>query len=269
MLAWISRELGDRRPALPSGSLGEDPEAVGAEVREALGIDLKVQRKWRSASVAFDEWRAAIEDLGVNVFLFQLGRDNCRGFSIAHSDAPVVAVNTAWNEQARIFSMMHELGHLVTDTSSACTAPPPARVSGAWDPAERWCERFAAAVLIPNGAIEDLLREKLRRVTRVNDVGIVRWIANRFHVSLSATAIRLIEVGLAGWDLYRDLPPTGDVKPSGGGGKGRVREEIQEDQLGGRTVDLFVRAVDRDVVTRSEALTYLDISSDALDALGR
>ncbi len=72
-------------------------------------------------------------------------------------------------------------------------------------------------------------------------------------------------MGLASWDLYRQLPAGVDAKRRGGGGKGRDREEIQEDTLGTWTMNIFQRAVAADVVTRSEALTYLDVPDTALD----
>src|SRR3954447_3556788 len=93
---------------------------------------------------------------GVVVFLFQLGADNCRGFSLWHDRAPVIAINTTWNDEARTFTLFHEVGHLVTRTNSACTSAPASAVTGAWDPAERWCERFAAAALVPEVALRGL-----------------------------------------------------------------------------------------------------------------
>jgi hypothetical protein len=80
--------------------------------------------------------------------------------------------------------------------------------------------------------------------------------------------LRLIELGLASWDLYRELPSTGDAKRGGGGGKGRDRQEIQEDQLGGRAIDLFRRAVEADIVSRAQALTYLDVPDAVLESRG-
>jgi hypothetical protein len=80
--------------------------------------------------------------------------------------------------------------------------------------------------------------------------------------------LRLIELNLASWDLYHELPAAGDAKRGGGGGKGRDRQEIQEDQLGGRAIDLFRRAVETDVMSRSQALTYLDVPDPSLESLG-
>lgn len=269
MIAWLETEMRDPTPRVPTASLEDDPPIVAERVRDLLGISVATQLESPSPSAAFDLWRAAAEDLGVVVFLFQLGSDNCRGFSLWDDRAPVIAINTVWNDEARTFTLFHELGHLMTRTNSACTAAPPAAVTGAWDPAERWCERFAAAVLAPEPAVRELVTTKLGPGTnRVTDLATVRWLANKFRVSLRAITIRLIEMNVSTWDLYRGLPATGDAKRGGGGGKSRDRQEIQEDQLGGRAIDLFRRAVDADVVSRSQALTYLDVPDPALDSLG-
>ncbi|HLG59331.1 MAG TPA: XRE family transcriptional regulator [Vicinamibacterales bacterium] len=269
MIGWLADELREPQPGVLTAGLNDEPADVARVVRDRFGVSVESQVTWASASAAFDAWRAMSEDLGVVVFLFQLGADSCRGFSLWHDRAPVVAINTAWNDEARTFTLLHELGHLITRTNSACVTAPPAAVSGTWDPAERWCERFAAAVVVPESALRELVAARLGAgATKVTDVATVRWLAGRFRASLRAVALRLIELGLSDWNLYRSLPATGDAKRGGGGGKGRDRQEIQEDQLGDRAFDLFKRAVDADVVSRSQALTYLDVPETALDSLG-
>ena len=42
---------------------------------------------------------------------------------------------------------------------------------------------------------------------------------------------------------------------------------IKEDQYGKRTVDLFVRAIQRDILDRAEVLDYLDIPDSHLDEI--
>jgi Zn-dependent peptidase ImmA (M78 family) len=265
MLAGVAEEMGEPRPSLPRFEIGSDPASAATAVRELLQV--AASASWTSASAAFDAWRDAVERQGVAVFLFQLGVENCRGFSLWNERVPVVAVNTAWNDEARTFTLLHELGHLVARKDSACAVGDPAALSEAWDPVERWCESFAAAVLLPEDAFRHAMSATLGNVRRVTDVAQVSPLARRFRASLRATTIRLIELGLASWDLYRALPPTTDAKRGGGGSKGgRDRQEIQEDSLGGRATDLFRRAVAAAVVTRSEALTYLDMPDQALDS---
>ncbi|HYM25815.1 MAG TPA: hypothetical protein VEU08_21505, partial [Vicinamibacterales bacterium] len=67
--------------------------------------------------------------------------------------------------------------------------------------------------------------------------------------------------------LYDDIPPASDAKKGGGGGTGRNRREIREDEFGRRVSDIFVKAVQREIISESQALNYLDIPSAEFDRL--
>ena len=218
----MSAELAWDRPSLPTLTLDDDPESAADRLRTRLDVPARVQLKWPSSAAAFDEWRRRVESLGVFVFLYPMGRDACRGFSVWEERAPLVAVNTAWSEEARIFTLFHELGHLLTRTNSACLESPSRRASrqDAWDSVERWCERFGAAVLLP--ADEPRAQFAARQAGQTATVDTVRWLSGRFKTSLSATTIRLIELRLATRELYDALPRAADVKRTGGGGGGRA-----------------------------------------------
>src|SRR5262245_41816293 len=84
--------------------------------------------------------------------------------------------------------------------------------------------------------------------------------ARRFKVSLGGATLRLIGLEVADWDLYREIPSTSDAKAKGGGGQGRDRGQMRKDQYGERTVSLFVRGLQRDVIGRADVLEYLDVS---------
>jgi hypothetical protein len=206
---------------------------VAGIVRERLDVSVESQLACQSASAAFDAWRAGVQDLGVVVFLFQLGAESCRGFSLWDDRAPIVAVNTAWNDEARAFTLFHEFGHLITRTNSACVSAPPAAVSGALGSGRTVVRTLRCRRPRPRRrcASDDCVAPG--RAARVTDLATVRWLAGKFRASLRAVTLRLIELNLSHWDLYRELPAAGDAKRGGGGGKGRDRREIQEDQLGG------------------------------------
>lgn len=268
ILSWVATELGMSVLQTPSESLNESPVSVAKRTRDLLHVSATSQMAWPSSSMAFDYWRAALESSGHIVFLFSLGKDSCRGFSIWDDYAPVVAINTAWNEEARIFTLFHEFGHLITRTSSACVES--IRTSTNADPVERWCERFAAAVLMPASAIEGSLAEYgWRPGDSITNLTLASRIARRFRVSLRAAVIRLIELGTASWELYDAIPPISDKKGEGGGGGGRKRAQIREDQFGSRATSLLVKAVEKDVLSRSQAIDFLDIPDTAFDALAR
>ena len=266
IIGWLSRELNEPTPNLPRHLASDAPDAAGAVMRERLNIEFSQQVKWTSPSRAFDHWREAVGGIGVTVFVYSLGRDSCNGFSLSHERAPVIAVSSAWREEARIFTLFHELGHLLLRGSSACLE----RVGRLRkDPIERWCERFAASVLLPAGAVGEILHlQRIGSTGRVRELSVARTVARKAHVSLRAATLRLIEVGLASWDLYDEIPPVSDKKPDGGGGGGgRNRFAIKEDEFGSRATRVFVDAVQKDLLSRSQAVEYLDIPDAEFDSL--
>jgi Zn-dependent peptidase ImmA (M78 family) len=265
-LSWLSNELGLPQPTIPSALLAADPGSIASSARSLLGISTKEQSNWSSPSAAFHQWRSALERVGIIVFLFPLGNGSCTGFSLWDDFAPIVAVNTAWNESARIFTLFHEMGHLITRTSSACLGL--VRSSARTDQVERWCESFSAQILMPTADVLATLRELGWHPGRqINDLGVAKRIATTYKVSLRAATIRLIDLHAANWSLYDQIPPISDNKPKGGGGTGRDRTQIREDQLGQRTTSLLVAAVGRDVLERSQAVELLDIPDSRFDEL--
>ncbi|MGA9390876.1 MAG: ImmA/IrrE family metallo-endopeptidase [Candidatus Sulfotelmatobacter sp.] len=265
-MSWICRGLEFEPAQTPLASASDDPAAVATAIRGVLKVTPSEQREWESSAMAFDRWRESLERSGHLVFLLSLGKGSSQGFSLWDEFAPLVAVNTAWNESARIFTMFHELGHLVTRTSSACLEP--TRTSSRTDPLERWCEQFAASVLLPTKDVEAALRQHgWNSRVQVTDLSLAKRLASLYKVSLRASVIRMIEIGAATWALYDQIPAASDAKPVGGGGRGRSRTEIREDQLGDRASFLFVEAVNREILDRSQAVELLDIPEVTFDAL--
>lgn len=263
VLSWLARELNLQRANIPSVNVHESPAGAAEDMRRLLRVSIAAQQSWPSPAAAFDEWRTAIERIGVLVFLFPLGKRSCRGFSLWEEHAPTVSVNTAWNESARIFTLFHEMGHLVSRTSSACLES--VRTGSRVDAVERWCERFAADLLMPQRDVALVLHQ--RGWSNITTLEPAKTIANAFKVSLRAAVIRLIELSAASWSLYDEIPAISDQKPPGGGGSGRDRTQIREDQFGSLATSLLATAVNREVLSRSQAVSFLDIPDMAFDQI--
>ncbi len=269
-LAWLLPQLGWPPGEIPKVEIGFPAEQVAAATRQRLGVDVQRQQRWTSAAEALREWRASLQDAGVLVFLLPLGRQSCTGFSLWDDQAPLIAVNTWWNTQARIFTLFHEYGHLLTRTNSACVDGRRGPHGG--DLAERWCDQFAGSVLLPWDAVAEYLRGILGWSPGkvITDLKVAGRIAREFKVSLRAATLTLISHQAATWDLYEEIPPVSDEKIGGGGGEGgRERHQIRRDAYGDHTISLFLAAVDQDLLGRTEASGYLDIADSDLDILQR
>jgi Zn-dependent peptidase ImmA (M78 family) len=113
---------------------------------------LKQQQSWADDYEAFRSWRQAIEGLGV--LTFQASRvevEEMRGVSIFYDLFSVVLLNAADAVRGRIFTLAHELAHLLlrtaaTKDSSATLADPDVAH-------EVWCNEFAGCLLVPAGSV--------------------------------------------------------------------------------------------------------------------
>jgi Zn-dependent peptidase ImmA (M78 family) len=265
ILSWARDEMGGKERTLPSVSTRTDPNFVANEVRAALQVSFEDQRKWKSPSQAFRTWRTSLENLGIYVFAFSLGTDSCRGFSLWDDFAPVIAVNTSWAVTARIFTLFHELGHLITRTSSLCIDPARHMYAGDGDEVERWCERFAAATILPADRVLAVVTEDPRYKEHGSiDLESLGRISRIFKTSLTATAIRLVQLDLADWDVLNEIPTGSDKKKKSGGGSPRSSREIRQDMYGLGAVSTLVEANERDYFSRHEVLRLLKVSDNDL-----
>jgi Zn-dependent peptidase ImmA (M78 family)/transcriptional regulator with XRE-family HTH domain len=266
VLSWLVKELGSEPQRTAAASTNDEPALIASRIRRLIGVSTSRQKAWDTPSDAFDEWRRSLENAGYVVFLISVGKESINGFSLWDTEAPIVAVNTARNESSRIFTLFHELGHLVTKTSSACLEA--MRTKSRTDSVERWCERFAAELLMPTDDIRASLQAfGWKSGEAITNLKPVKRIARSYKVSLRAAVIRLIEIGATDWSLYDQIPSLVDGKPPGGGGGGRDRTQIKEDQVGDRTTALLMEAVERDLLNRSQVVSLLDIPDAKFEVL--
>lgn len=273
-LAWVLDSLAETPSKFPSLSTKQSPEEAATAWRERLGVAVAAQLQWSNEYEAVSSWRAALERVGIHVLFLPMGEESVQGFSLWHEQVPLLAVNTTrWKATARVFTMFHECAHLLTRTSSLCAKG----TSKAWtdgDKIERWCEEFAAAALLPWPAVEQRLSHRYpdwRPGRQITDLQRAAYVATQFKVSLRASVLRLIDKGVASWNLYRIIPPLSDKQVKSGGppaeeGQGR-RPERRVGQYGVRTASTFLRGVRREVISRDDAIRYLDIADSEIDEL--
>ena len=132
----------------------DDPEAVGSRIRAALGIDLTEQASWSDEYEALRSWRSLLENAGILVFQIPgVSVNEMRGFSFAFDPLPIIGFNSKDWPRGRIFTIFHELVHILLDDTVLDS------VGDSWFhldsdyPTEFFCNRVAAAVLIPSSDI--------------------------------------------------------------------------------------------------------------------
>ncbi|MGI8548501.1 MAG: ImmA/IrrE family metallo-endopeptidase [Gemmatimonadaceae bacterium] len=195
-------------------SVDDDISALARAVREYLGVSLDAQQRSASAEAALNEWRTAVESVGVFVFKRSFRQREVSGFCVHDSVFPLIVVNNSAPFTRQIFTLFHELAHLLFGLSSI-TMDDPEFLSG-FSPADRTvevaCNRFAAEFLVPSDAVPWRLFTADRLTEFVSET------AARFRVSREVILRRLLDRGLVTPAVYTDHVHDWNREPAREGG---------------------------------------------------
>lgn len=190
----------DPKPA-PHYDLNEVPiPQLAARVRDWLGITYETQSSWTSSSNALTSWKSLLEDQDVYILQFpSVDVQTCRGFTIAEERFPVIGINSRDSYNARIFTLIHELAHVLF-RQSILINDSLANYFGEGIDLEQTCNRLAAEILVP----EALLKADYTYDPTVREI---QRLSNRYRVSGYVMLIRLKSEGLITQQEYNDLKP--------------------------------------------------------------
>lgn len=237
--------------ALPSLDMGtKDVAGAALEIRSFFGITLKDQVEAKDARTFYTVVRKRIEDAGIVVLHSSFPSEDGSGFCVYHRQHPVIVVNTKNQTRGRrLFTLVHELAHVLLG------------VSGISDPfisrnsVERFCNRFAAAFLVPKKYLSALLKNAA--LPRVPDLDDVARAARLLKTSQQAAVMRLEELGVfeAGsqglWlAAISKLGINPDFKDKGGGAGGPPpQEKVKLARYGFRFAQAFDDLLKRGQIT--------------------
>lgn len=135
-------------------------ERIAAEVRAYLGVSIQEQASWKSLDVALEAWREVFATrAGVYVFKDAFHAPNYFGFCLYDDEFPVIYINNSSAKSRQIFTLFHELGHLLFHTSGIDILDDPFldHLSGAEQKIEIICNGLAAHALVPNDVLDKML----------------------------------------------------------------------------------------------------------------
>ncbi len=155
----------------------KNSEQLAEWLREKLNISIEDQLHWKTPSEACRTWRNAVErQLGILVFQFPMPLKEVQGFCFADAYPYAIIVNSNHSYTGRLFTIFHELAHIIKRTSGICL----------WNDItekqnEEWeCNSFAGNFLVPKNTLQstDNLKE-------------IQIYANKFKISPEAYLRRL------------------------------------------------------------------------------
>lgn len=263
----LSEEPRTRR--VPRYSIDADPESLGRKLRDQLDVPLQDQLGWPDPNHALAVWRERVEALGALTFSVRLKRSVCRGFSIWSAKLPPAIALSTESPQAKIFTLLHEFGHLGLRQGGICLQQEDNTERGR---TERFCNQLAAATLMPRDEFIAIVREMFdvtparpKRDWHRNDV---RHIADEFKVSVPACALRLEETRLAPRGLYDSVTDSGDSdddRPRGGGGHW---PGVKIAEMGGAYSETIYKSWQQGLVNAADAALAMNMPTKYVPLMG-
>lgn len=254
-------ELEEKPPAFDlRATLDDDPAEVAERARAYIGVSVNDQLNWpygNRGDIAFNNWRAALEESGILVFQFrEVSRDEMRGVSVPEFPLPLIIVNRKEGQNARVFSLFHELTHLMLREGGLCDMSDN-------DATEIFCNRVAGEFLVPRNALlgSDIV---------VNHGQELHWgddelygLAKRFKVSEETILRRLLLFGKASQEFYVEKRREySNRRPAQGGPISQDVETLSK--LGRRYTDVVLRSYHEGHITFTDAAGYMGVKSKYL-----
>ncbi len=251
----LEEQLGSPAPfQMPGIGLSQDPEKIAEEYRKRLKLSVAEQTGWKTSWKALRQWRAAVEAQNVFIFQFTMPIQEARGFSLIDRQRAGIVLNQSDAASARIFTLFHEYAHLLLARPGICT--PDEGVSNFPQQIETFCNRFAAALLIPLPDFEP-------RIPLDPNDHSMRLLANRYRVSryvvlgrmhgLGAVSAQVFHQTRQRWQRQQESKAS-QARQQKGGLSGTARCLSQR---GRPLVSLVVEAAKREVISLNEAASFL------------
>ena len=160
-------------------SVRHDVKDAALKVRSYLGIQVKDQMSWKRNEDALRNWKNASEDKGIFIFKRAFKQKGVSGFCLSDEEFPVIYVNNGTSLTRQIFTIFHELSHVLLNVNGITLRNDSfiETLLGDEMRIEVYCNRFAGEILVPSTAVEQQLL-----YVDSSDESISR-IAKRFKVS--------------------------------------------------------------------------------------
>ena len=192
--------------------------ALAQKTRTYLNINVTTQADWDNTREALANWRDHIEEAGIFIFKEAFQDDFIDGFCLVHDEFPVIYLNNSRPPVRQIFSLFHELGHLLLGENDITRG-----ISQGNEEVEVFCNQFAAEFLVPS----DDLETRLTFSTYNDDT--IEELANYYKVSRPVILLNLVNKGIFTQENYlekisqwteehehRTESSTGGASPRGG-----------------------------------------------------
>ncbi|NCC61083.1 MAG: ImmA/IrrE family metallo-endopeptidase [Verrucomicrobiae bacterium] len=193
---------------------------VARAVRQYFGVGLNRQYALKNNDEALSFWRDVVENHGVFVFKDAFKDDECSGFCLYDDIFPVIYINNSQPKIRQIFTLFHELAHLLFRTGGVDLRHDDfvRDMRGENRRVEVFCNKFSGEFLVPT---EDIMPFIINKT--ITDQLLMR-LAGKYSVSREVILRKCLDLNQITNSFYRqkvdewneERKTTGASKKGGG-----------------------------------------------------
>lgn len=250
---------------LVSATTEDNVRLLAEEIRKSLGVTLEQQTKWPDEATALNVWKHAVEQRAVFVLELPFPVPEGRAFSLTDAEPFTIVLNSNDAVTGRIFSLIHEYGHLLLRQGGICD------LSEEGKTIEQFCNRFAGELLAPAQALLENPLVKGHRSRPTWDEEDLRQLARQFRVSREVVLRRLLSLGRTTDRFYRQKREEWEIdlkkqaKRQRGGKAVPARRCVRQNGIPFTT--LVLESAWREKITYRDVSDYLSIGLKHLPAV--
>jgi len=240
-------------------SLTDIPEEIAKRYRDLFNLTEDTQIKFKSHYDFYNYLRQKLEEINVFPFQISMPLEDARGFALSDEEPEIIVVNSKDIIEARIFTLMHELGHLLLGESGIDIPEFKSE-----NEIEKWCNEFSSSFLLPKQIAKKIFEKNKEKLTETKTLNSL---SRRYNVSKSMLAYNMVKLGFIDWGKFNEIT-------------NRFRITIEEHisieipiekrvlaEMGNKFVSLIAGNLDKKNITYSDALGYLSVKSGKLDKI--
>lgn len=239
------------------GHIDKFDSSTLTRIRTLLEVPIETQYDTNTREDMFEIWRNAFADIGIYVFKEAFKDDNVGGFCLYDDMYPVIFVNNSTTKNRQIFTLFHELAHLLLKGNHVDLAnrgyiedlPSDSKNI------EIICNKFAGDFLVPNGIFNSMIATK-----RINEA-FIEQLANKFMVSQEVIARKLLDKNIISNLYYNKISDSlKEVAQKNKSGKGHYYYS-QIAYLGKRYIELIFDKYNSRSISFEQAVDYSGIKA--------
>ncbi|MDP2925199.1 MAG: ImmA/IrrE family metallo-endopeptidase [Nanoarchaeota archaeon] len=241
--------------------ISKDPKEISLFYRKLFDLTEDKQKKFKNHYKFYNYLRTTFEKFNIFPFQISMPLEDARGFTLIDDTPAVIVVNSKDIIDARIFTLMHEFGHVLLGETGIDI---PELDSN--NKIEKWCNKFSSNFLLPEEIAKRIFEENKDSLIK-NET--LNFLSNKYKVSKTMLLYNMLQYGYINENLfgeilnrYKSTVLVGEKKSS------NIPIETKRiSEMGNKFISLVADNLEKKNITYSDALGYLSIKSLKLNKL--